>query len=41
MAAHFKKADCQGISEFDKEVKLSQLADDTTILVKNSKEECY
>ncbi len=38
MATHIKKASFHGISVFDKEIKLSQLADDTTIFVKNSEE---
>ncbi len=38
MATHIKKASFHGISVFDKEMKLSQLADDTTFFVKNSEE---
>ncbi len=38
MATHIKKASFHGNSVFDKEIKLSQLADDTTIFVKNSEE---
>ncbi len=37
-SALIKKASFHGISVFDKEIKLSQLADDTRIFVKNSEE---
>ncbi len=38
MATHIKKASFHGISVFDKDIKLSQLADDATMFVKNSEE---
>ncbi len=38
MITHIKKASFHGNSVFDKDIKLSQLADDATMFVKNSEE---